>query len=313
MKLVLSLHNVYKKYKSNIAVDHVSMQTPEGTITGIIGADGAGKSTLLKIISGLLPPDEGTINILGYEYPQHSKFIRNVMGYMPQKFSLYQDLSVAENLKFFGKMYGVGTQKQVELEKRLYEFSKLESFQNRRAGNLSGGMKQKLALSCTLLNEPKLLLLDEPTFGVDPVSRQELWEILFELKQSGMSILVSTAYLDEAEKCDTIYLMQSGKMIIYGTMQTLQQSIQNIIYQVSQTESNNTSLHSLKFELRKIPSITHIQQLGNYLHITTEKEDRDLIQTLNQMNLNVERIQPTIADVFFKYAMNRETIENERN
>jgi ABC-2 type transport system ATP-binding protein len=195
------------------AVRDVSVGVKKGTIFGLVGSDGAGKSSLLRVMATMIRPSSGTVLIDGIDVVSERKRIKGIMGYMPQRFGLYQDLTVGENMDFFMDVFGIiGSERKARREKYL-SFSNLLPFIDRQAGNLSGGMKQKLGLACVLVHEPRILILDEPTNGVDPVSRQEFWDILAQMKRNGMTIVVSTAYLDEGEKCDALGLMHRAQLL----------------------------------------------------------------------------------------------------
>lgn len=196
------------------AVRQVSFDVTEGTIFGLVGSDGAGKSTLLRMIATMIKPDSGTILIDGLDVVSEKKQVKKRIGYMPQRFGLYQDLTVNENIDFFMDIYGIRGVERKKRKERYLGFSNLLPFADRQAGNLSGGMKQKLGLACVLVHEPQMLILDEPTNGVDPVSRMEFWEILNQMRQNGMTILVSTAYLDEGEKCNSVGLMHRSQLLV---------------------------------------------------------------------------------------------------
>jgi ABC-2 type transport system ATP-binding protein len=207
----ISVQNISKSYKSIQAIDDVSFEVNEGELFGLIGPDGAGKTTIFRILTTLLLANEGKAKVLEYDVKQDYKAIRNSVGYMPGKFSLYQDLTVEENLTFFATIFGTTIEENYDLIEDIYV--QIEPFKKRRAGALSGGMKQKLALCCALIHAPKVLFLDEPTTGVDPVSRKEFWQMLKRLQQKGIIILVSTPYMDEAALCDRIALIQKGKIL----------------------------------------------------------------------------------------------------
>jgi ABC-2 type transport system ATP-binding protein len=196
------------------AVRQVSLDVAQGTIFGLVGSDGAGKSTLLRMIATMIKPDAGTILIDGLDVVSEKKQVKKRIGYMPQRFGLYQDLTVNENIDFFMDIYGIHGDERKKRKERYLGFSNLLPFLDRQAGNLSGGMKQKLGLACVLVHEPQMLILDEPTNGVDPVSRMEFWEILNQMRQNGMTILVSTAYLDEGEKCNSVGLMHRSQLLV---------------------------------------------------------------------------------------------------
>jgi len=204
---------VSRSFGALAAVSDVSFRLPAGRIVGLVGSDGAGKTTLLRMIATLLSPDAGTLTVAGRDVVRERAAVKEMIGYMPQRFGLYQDLTVAENLDFFMDIYGITGEERRRRRGRYLGFSNLLPFTDRRAGDLSGGMKQKLGLACVLVHEPQVLILDEPTNGVDPVSRQEFWQILAEMKQAGMTILVSTAYLDEGERCDRLLLMHNARIL----------------------------------------------------------------------------------------------------
>lgn len=215
-KNFVHVENVSKLFGKIVAVRHVDLQAEKGTIVGIVGSDGAGKSTLLRMVATMIPPSSGKIRVEGLDVVKSKEEVKPLIGYMPQRFGLYQDLTVEENIDFFMDIFSISGVERESRKKRYLGFSNLFPFLLRRAGDLSGGMKQKLGLACVLVHEPKLLILDEPTNGVDPVSRQEFWEILLDMKKEGMTILVSTAYLDEGEKCDRLALMHRSQVIATG-------------------------------------------------------------------------------------------------
>ena len=217
----VEINNVTKKFAGISAVDDVSLSLSSGEIFGIVGSDGAGKSTLLRMISTMIVPDSGEIVINGINVVKNRMQVKTVMGYMPQVFGLYQDLTVKENIDFFMDIFGIFGEEREKRRERYLGFSNLLRFLDRPAGKLSGGMKQKLGLACVLVHEPSLLILDEPTNGVDPVSRGEFWDILFKMKEDGMTIMVSTAYLDEGEKCDRVALMHKSSILDISTPETM--------------------------------------------------------------------------------------------
>lgn len=219
MEKSISINDVTKNYGSICALDNVSFEVEKGELFGLIGPDGAGKTTLFRILTTLLVPDSGTATVEGLDAIKDYKRIRSIVGYMPGRFSLYQDLSVEENLEFFASIFGVDVKDNYDIIAPIY--SQIEPFAKRRAGKLSGGMKQKLALSCALIHRPQVLFLDEPTTGVDAVSRSEFWDMLAGLKQYGISILVSTPYMDEAGRCDRIALINEGKVLKIDTPENI--------------------------------------------------------------------------------------------
>jgi len=219
---LIQVHNVSKSFGLVDAVKNVSLHVTEGSIFGLIGSDGAGKSTLLRMIATMIRPSSGRIVIDGLDVVSQRARLKHLIGYMPQRFGLYKDLTVGENLDFFMDIFGISGPERTKRKQRYLGFSTLFPFIERLAGELSGGMKQKLGLACVLAHEPRILILDEPTNGVDPVSRQEFWSILQEMRQEGMTILISTAYLDEGEKCDHLALMHQSRVFTTATPQHIQ-------------------------------------------------------------------------------------------
>jgi ABC-2 type transport system ATP-binding protein len=225
---IIKIKNISTSYGPVKAVDSVSLNVRRGDIFGIVGSDGAGKSTLLRMIAGMIKPSSGTIETDGLNTVKERTKIKHILGYMPQRFGLYTDLTVQENLYFFMDIFKVFGEERKRRVERYLGFSNLLPFMDRLAGNLSGGMKQKLGLACVLANEPKILILDEPTNGVDPISRGEFWEILFAMKVVGMTILISTAYLDEGEKCDSLALMHKSRVLASADPRTIMMGFDNL-------------------------------------------------------------------------------------
>ena len=300
--------DIRKDYAGEKALKGVSLSADEGIIFGIIGADGAGKTTLMRICATLINADKGNARIFGFDTATQFREIRNIIGYMPQRFSLYQDLSVRENLLFFADVFGVKKKERRERMDRLLRFSRLDEFQKRRAANLSGGMKQKLALSCALIHTPKLLLLDEPTTGVDPVSRKEFWDILKELRAQGITILITTPYMDEATLCDSLLLIHKGETVIQGTPSELLKEYPCDLYKLS---SDTGSVYTPQNTPRP-GGVFMMYPLGGTLHIAVEKnmpvdilssKMKAVVPEGNRMN----RIEPSIEDLFFFTLSQKET------
>lgn len=222
------IDGVSMNYGDEVAVDNVSLTVNRGTICGFVGSDGAGKTTLLRVVTGMLRPTTGTICVNGLDVAKNRSAVKSIIGYMPQRFGLYQDLTVRENIDFFMNIFGIFGRERKKRRERFLRFSNLLPFVDRLAGNLSGGMKQKLGLACVLVHQPDLLVLDEPTNGVDPVSRQEFWDILFQMKEQGMTIMISTAYLDEGEKCDSLALMHRSRLIDSGVPSRIRSHFDNL-------------------------------------------------------------------------------------
>jgi ABC-type multidrug transport system ATPase subunit len=294
----VEVKNISKAYRDLQALDAVNLSVEEGELFGLIGPDGAGKTTLMRILTTLLYPDKGTAEVFGYDTVRDFKEIRQIVGYMPGRFSLYQDLSVEENLHFYARIFDTTVEENYDLIKDIYQ--QIEPFKKRLAGKLSGGMKQKLALSCALIHKPRILILDEPTFGVDAVSRQEFWEMLKRLKHAGISILVSTPYMDEAALCDRIALMQKGSFLDVDTPQNIRDGYGSPIYAV---QSDN-QYHLIR-DLRENPLTDTAFPFGENVHLTTKEaiyveEVRDYLESQGHKNVRVSAIEPEIEDCFMK-------------
>jgi ABC-2 type transport system ATP-binding protein len=289
--------NISKSYNKIKAVEAISFAVKEGEIFGLIGPDGAGKTTLFRILTTLLFADEGTASVAGFDVVKEYKSIRNCVGYMPGKFSLYPDLSVEENLTFFATLFGTTIQENYDLIKDIY--IQIEPFKTRRAGALSGGMKQKLALCCALIHKPKVLFLDEPTTGVDPVSRKEFWQMLKRLQQKGITILVSTPYMDEAALCNRIALIQKGKILKIDSPLSIIEKYSKTIYDI---RAKNT--YQLLLDLKNFPSQYSVYAFGECIHYidkTTEFDSNALEKYLKEKKhteIEIQITKPTIEDVF---------------
>ncbi len=296
---VISVADLRLSYGQTTALDGVGLNVPEGQIYGIIGPDSAGKTTLLRAICTLLRYRQGKIEVLGFDAIQQPKSIRARIGYMPQRFSLYKDLSVEQNLNFFARLFGVEPEARELNKEKLYRFSKLKPFAKRLAGALSGGMQQKLALSCALIHTPQLIVLDEPTFGVDPVSRVEFWSILQQLKNEGISIVVSTPYMDEAEQCDLISLLFKGRIIGSGTPAQILTRWQGRLYSLG-----SSRLQELYRFLLGVAHKDELQLFGSEIHLASASAiDNDCFVAWQREcpHLNAwEEIKPSMEDVFLK-------------
>ena len=297
----ITVSNISKSYKNVKALQDISFEVNPGELFGLIGPDGAGKTTLFRVLTTLLIADEGTATVAGFDVLEDYKEIRNNVGYMPGKFSLYQDLTVEENLNFFATIFGTTIQENYDLIKDIY--IQIEPFKDRRAGKLSGGMKQKLALCCALIHKPKVLFLDEPTTGVDPVSRKEFWEMLKRLQQKDITILVSTPYMDEAELCDRVALIQDGKILEINTPEAIVKNYPKSIYNVS---ANN--MYQLINDLKAYEFNHSVYPFGEFVHYTDQRTDfnpEDLMMYLeakNLSNIEVDKTVATIEDVFMELA-----------
>lgn len=293
----ISVKNISKSYKKNLAVANISLEVNQGEIFGLIGPDGAGKTTLFRILTTLLLADSGSATVTQYDVVKDYKAIRNTVGYMPGKFSLYQDLTVEENLRFFATIFGTTIEENYELIKDIY--IQIEPFKTRKAGALSGGMKQKLALCCALIHKPTVLFLDEPTTGVDPVSRKEFWEMLQRLQEKGITILVSTPYMDEASLCDRIALIQKGRILQIDSPENMIQQYDKTIYNVT---AKNTS--QLIEDLKKYPTQYSVYAFGEYIHYIDSNEHFNPVGLENYLlskqhsEIEIHISKTTIEDVF---------------
>lgn len=295
MKIV-TVQNISKSYGNVKALKDLSFDVNKGEIYGIIGPDGAGKTSLFRIMTTLILADSGTVELDGLDVVKDYKQIRNIIGYMPGRFSLYQDLSVEENLKFFATIFNTTIEENYYLIEDIYK--QIEPFKTRKAGKLSGGMKQKLALSCALIHKPIVLFLDEPTTGVDPVSRKELWDMLIKLKEQGITIIVSTPYMDEATLCDRIALIMDGEFMQVDTPDKIIAAYPEILWTV-QTQD----MHLLLKDIRNYPSIKSSFSFGETFHITVEKtltqnELETYLKKKGHTDINIKTIQPTVEDCF---------------
>jgi len=294
---MITIQNINKSYGSVQALQDISLEINNGELFGLIGPDGAGKSTLMRILMTLLFQDSGTATMNGLDVVKDYKKIRKIVGYMPGRFSLYQDLTVEENLKFFATVFNTTIAENYDLIKDIYV--QIEPFKNRLAGKLSGGMKQKLALSCALIHKPEILVLDEPTTGVDAVSRKEFWEMLKKLQAKGITILVSTPYMDEAMLCNRVALMQKGKVLDVDTPQKLVENYERKLYAI-----RSDDMHRLIQDLRSWEKTDSAYAFGQYLHVTGKHDEIEATEFENYLlkkehqELQVFNIPPTIEDVF---------------
>ena len=301
---IVSVRNLKKSYGKVQAIRNLSFDVNEGEIYGIIGPDGAGKTTLFRILTTLLLANEGAATIDGLDVVKNYKQIRKQIGYMPGRFSLYPDLSVEENLTFFATIFNTTIQENYHLVEDIYK--QIEPFKTRKAGKLSGGMKQKLALSCALIHAPKVLFLDEPTTGVDPVSRKEFWEMLKNLKKHGITILVSTPYMDEAILCDRIALVQDGEFMQVDTPQNIIDSYTETIWSVK-----SDRMHRLLQDLRDCPWVKTTFSFGETYHVTAkEKATVSQLETFltekGYRDIIIKAIHATIEDCFMSLTQKKE-------
>ena len=303
---MVSCSGISKKYASVEALKNISFDVSQGEIFGVIGPDGSGKTTLFRILTTLMLADSGTATVNGLDTVKDYKAIRNSVGYMPGRFSLYQDLTVEENLNFFANVFNTTIEENYGLVRDIYV--QIEPFRKRRAGALSGGMKQKLALSCALIHKPVVLFLDEPTTGVDPVSRKEFWGMLQNLKQQDITIIVSTPYMDEAALCDRIALMQDGSFLAIDTPQGIIGRFKEPLWAV---QSN--SMSQLLNDLRANEHVKSCFAFGDKHHVTIKNEElriknednelnwlREYLENKGHQDIEIDKIQPGIEDCFIR-------------
>lgn len=280
------------------AVRGFSLEVPRGEIFGLVGPDGAGKTTTMRLLSGILEPTEGDAKVAGHSVTSDAELIKTKIGYMSQRFGLYGDLTVAENLRFYADLYEVSRKEREPAEERLLGFSNLTPFRQRLARDLSGGMKQKLGLACALIHKPEVLFLDEPTNGVDPVSRRDFWRILYSMLKEGVTIFVSTAYLDEAERCTRVGLIDQGRLVLCDTPRNLKAGMSGLLTELEVDQPRNA-----KDRLAKVLGANRVSLFGGKLHLMTdgESEVAQAEQALVSAGIEIiaqHRISPSLEDVF---------------
>ena len=299
---LLSINGITRTFGKVTAVDHLSLDINEGELFGLIGPDGAGKTTAIRLMLGILRPDTGEGRVGQFDLRREAESISSLTGYVSQRFSLYGELTVEENLELFADLYSVPNEERESRLQRLMKFSRLEPFRERLAKNLSGGMRQKLALSCSLIHKPKLLFLDEPTTGVDPVSRRDLWRLLFDLWQEGVTIIVSTPYMDEAERCTRVGFLSHGKLIASGEPSELRRNFRGTILEVFSEQR-----FAAKDALSDSPHVVDVNLFGEGLHVTViddpvkaEAETRQILDSRQIAVRSIKTVEPSIEDVFFQ-------------
>lgn len=299
---MIFVSHLKKRFGPVVALDGLNLEVSPGETVGLIGPDGAGKTTFLRILCGLLFPDSGICQIDQLDVARQTRAVRALVGYMPQRFSLYPDLTVSENLRFFADLFQVPKKEQGKRMKRLLEFSRLGPFRSFRASALSGGMKQKLALSCILIHTPKVLLLDEPTAGVDPLSRTEFWEILQDLRSQGVTILLTTPYMDEAKRCDRIAFIYKGKVLT-----SLSPSQVNKLYSKTLVEVRCQNPIEVSQVLEKSRAFEMVQSLGDCVHVSSkenlekvEEKIRSILKNASVEKFQFQGISPDVEDVFIE-------------
>lgn len=302
--ITIAVNHIVKKYGNNTALDDINLEVNKGELFGLIGPDGAGKTTLFRILTTLLLPDDGSATLMGLDAVRDMAAIRKRLGYMPGKFSLYPDLSVEENLNFFASLFGVSIKDNYDLIAPIYK--QIEPFASRRAGKLSGGMKQKLALCCALIHKPDILFLDEPTTGVDAVSRKEFWDMLNDLKAKGITIFASTPYMDEAYRCDRIALINEGRVMTVDSPAAIVKSFGMPLYALRGKEPNR-----LLPAIRAMEGVVSSHPFGESMHVATKPsfDAQKALAALRQQGLEAEAIESTeasIEDVFIKLMTSHE-------
>ncbi len=305
--LAVDARGLRKTFGDVVAVDRVDMEVRAGEVFGIVGPDGAGKTTTFRMLVGAIEPTDGDAVVAGFSVRRQPEEVKRRIGYMSQRFSLYGDLTVQENLDFFADIYGVPMQDRLARQLELLEFSRLTPFRRRLAQNLSGGMKQKLALACSLIHTPQILFLDEPTTGVDPVSRRDFWRLLYTLVAGGMTLVVSTPYMDEAERCNRIAMMYRGRIIECDSPDNLRRHVTGEVWEVVCHPA-----HEARELLTQVRGVRSVQVFGSGLHVWMEDEGVDtsvLVQALESAGIRVEqtrRIAPGLEDVFVSLIRSQE-------
>jgi ABC-2 type transport system ATP-binding protein len=267
--IVIETDGLTKRFKKVTAVDGLDLRVRQGEIFGLLGPDGAGKTTTIRMLCAIMDPSQGGAHVAGFDTVQQPEEIKKRIGYMAQQFSLYEDLTVLENITFFADIFGVTREERQERIPRLLDFARLTQFKGRRAGHLSGGMQKKLALACTLIHAPEIIFLDEPTTGVDPVSRREFWDILTELHLQGVTLFVSTPYMDEAERCSRVALMFEGHVIVCDTPERIKGLVEGDLLEVRPDRLREASQ-----ELVHLPGVLEVQTYGDLLHIFVDDAER---------------------------------------
>lgn len=296
---MIQTSHLRRTFETTVAVDGLNFDIPAGEIFGLVGPDGAGKTTTMRMLTGVLPPTSGTARVAGFDVMAQTESLKEHIGYMSQRFGLYSDLTVVENIEFYADIYGVPTRGRAAKVDELLGFSNLTPFKKRQAGNLSGGMKQKLGLACALIHTPRVLLLDEPTNGVDPVSRRDFWRILYQLVRDGVTLFISTAYLDEAERCNRLALLHQGNILGLGTPDEVKKLMRGTLYEIV-TPAPRQSAASLR---ETFPEGT-VGLFGDRVHLAVQMADKvesRVKARLAKDGLQLESfrsIPPSLEDVF---------------
>ena len=299
LQSAIVVEGLTKSFPGVHAVDALSFDVRAGEIFGLVGPDGAGKTTTLRMLAGIMPPDAGKSTVAGFDVARDPEGAKHTLSYMPQRFGLYEDLTVDENIRFYGDLFGVNKAERDVRSMQLLEAAGMSEFRKRLAGKLSGGMKQKLGLVCALIHRPKVILLDEPTTGVDPVSRRDFWRILYELIAEGVAILTSTAYLDEAERCHRVALMHQGKLLFCDTPANLKAQFGKGVLSITAADPRR-----LRDELEGAEGISSLMLTGDGLHVVVDSAARRIPEyeaRLRRANISYDALQqvaPSIEDLF---------------
>jgi ABC-2 type transport system ATP-binding protein len=306
---IIIARNLTRRFGALTAVDHLNVEVTAGEIFGLVGPDGAGKTTTLRLLCGLMDPTEGEAIVAGHDSSKETDAVKDQIGYMAQRFGLYADLTVQENMIFYSDLFGLDAKRRDDLMTQLLRMTRMEPFRGRFAGQLSGGMKQKLALMCTLLHHPRILFLDEPTNGVDPVSRRDFWAILYGLVKDGLTVFVTTAYLDEAERCNRVGLLHRGRLIRCDKPSALKQEFAGACYEFA--SSNRRQARVL---LEKQPGVEAVQPAGDRLHVflntsqTSPEALEELVERAGFGPAHHRAITPSLEDVFMAVIRREEAV-----
>jgi ABC-2 type transport system ATP-binding protein len=312
-EVIIETTNLTKRFKATVAVDGLNLAVKRGEIFGLVGPDGAGKTTTIRLLAGIMVPTEGVATVGGYDTVKQAEEIKKRIGYMAQRFNLYGDLSVTENLRFFADVFQVGRKERQERLVQLLKFAGLTEFQSRRAMHLSGGMQKKLALACTLIHRPEILFLDEPTTGIDPVSRREFWDILLDLHLQGITILVSTPYMDEAERCSRVGLMYQGRLIVCDEPESIKEMVSGDLIEI-----RPASLRQASEAITDLEGILEIQTYGDLLHVFVDSAPQrapELEAHLSARGVGVESLRqtrPRMEEAFISLIRRRQEERQEQ-
>ena len=309
----IRIQGLTKRFGTLTAVDHLNLEVAPGEAFALVGPDAAGKTTTMRMLVGIMDPDDGRAQVLGFDTVKDSEALKEQIGYMPQRFGLYDDLTVAENMVFYADIYRVSRKERTERMPQLLGFSNLTPFQDRLARNLSGGMRQKLGLACALIHTPRLLFLDEPTFGVDPISRREFWEILYRLLGTGLTIFLSTAYMDEAERAHRVGLMHNGRLLLVDTPKTIKSSFQGELL-----EARASNLWTARKVLGGHPLALQTLAMGDRLMITVDDAAaaaaplQKILEEAGLTDISMERAAPNLEDLFVQVVRRDEASSDEK-